>query len=462
MSFSESAPARSWLEHVKATIRLGLPLIGSQLAQLALNVTNTVTLGRLGPDELAAAVLGWQAFFVIWMFGSGFGYAIMPLAANALGARDPRGLRRFLRMGLWLGFAYALLATPLLWRGEALFLALGQEARISALAAEYLRILQWSLFPQLAIIALRSFFGALERPGIALLALVMGGALNLLLNLLLVFGGWGIPAMGMAGAGLATLLSTSCVALFLAAYAAWAPSVRIHAAFGRFLKPDLPALREVFRLGWPIGATIVAEVALFSATTIMMGWVGARELAAHGVALQYSGLAFMIPLGLSAAATIRVGRAQGRGDASGVSQAAIAALGVGAVFACLSALAFLTIPETLAGLYLDLKNPEAAAVAPFVVGFLAVAAVFQIVDSLQGLASGALRGLKDARTPMLIALVSYWGVGAPASYGLAFGLGWGGIGIWWGLALGLTTAAALMTWRLAGRLRRPLAMAAAG
>ncbi|MDD2868413.1 MATE family efflux transporter [Neomegalonema sp.] len=450
----EGAGASSWPDHVKATILLGLPLIGAQLAQLALNVVNTVVLGRLGPDELAAAVLGWQVFFVIWMFGSGFGFAIMPLAANAIGARDPRGLRRFVRMGLWIGFAYALLMTPLLWRAEAIFLALGQDPRISALAAEYVRALQWSLFPQLAIIALRSFLGALERPGIVLLALTLGGGLNLLLNLLLVFGGFGIPAMGMAGAGLSTFLATSCVALFLAAYGAWTPSLRVHAVFGRFLKPDAAALKDVFRLGWPIGITVVAEVALFSATAVMMGWVGPRELAAHGVALQYSGLAFMIPLGLSAAATIRVGRAHGRGDPEGVARAASAAMAIGLAFACLSALTFLTIPGVLAGLYLDLDSAEGAAVAPFVAGFLAVAAVFQIVDSAQGLSSGALRGLKDARTPMLIALASYWGLGAPAAYLLAFPLGWGGIGIWWGLAMGLTAAALLMTLRLVLQIRR--------
>lgn len=453
-AFGESLSPSSWPEHLSATIRLGLPLIGAQMAQLALNVANTVVLGRVGPDELAAAVLGWQLFFVVWMFGSGFGLAVMPLAANAVGARDPRGLRRFVRMGLWIGFGYALLATPLLWSAEAVFLALGQEAKIAALAGDYVRALQGSLFPQLAIIALRSFFGALERPGVALLALILGGALNLALNVLLVFGGFGIPAMGVTGSGLSTVLSTSAVALFLAAYGAWTPALRGHALFGNFLKPDLPALNDVFRLGWPIGITVVAEVAFFSATTIMMGWVGPRALAAHGIALQYSALAFMIPLGLSAAATIRVGRAYGRSDPQGVARAAWSALAIGLIVACGSALVFLALPETLTRLYLDLGDPEAAAAARFVGGFLAVAAAFQIVDAVQTLSSGALRGLKDARAPMLIALVSYWGVGLPASYGLAFGFGWGGLGIWWGLAAGLATAAALMTLRLTLRIRR--------
>lgn len=451
---SKDTAVNSWATHVLQTVLLGLPLIAAQLAQTALNVTNTLVLGRLGPEELAASVLGWQLFFVIWMFGSGFGFAVMPLVAGAVGSKDPRGGRRFVRMSLWISFAYAVVMMIPLWNAQAIFLGLGQDPRISALAADYVGTLQWSLFPQLTIIVLRSFLGALGRPGIVVLALILGVAINAVLNVLLIFGGLGLPALGMSGSGLSTFISTCCIALFLIVYISCRPVLRHQEIFVRFLKPDAPAIIEVFRLGWPIGMMVVSEVALFSATSFMMGTIGPMELAAHGIALQLSGLAFMIPLGLSSATTIRVGHAFGRGNRPDLARAAATSLGLGLTIACVSALIFLTMPHALIGLYLDIEAPASAGVVPLAVSYLAVAGIFQIVDSVQALSSGALRGLKQARIPMLIALFSYWGVGVPTGYGLAFVAGWGGVGIWWGLAIGLAAAAVLMTAYLHVRIRK--------
>ena len=445
--------AAPWSVHLKETVLLGLPLIAAQLAQTALNVTNTLVLGRVGPQELAASVLGWQLFFVLWMFGSGFGFAVMPLVANAIGSKDPRGGRRFVRMGLWISFAYGLVVMVPLWHAEAIFHALGQDRHISALAAAYIGTLKWSLFPQLAIIVLRSFLGALGRPGIVVLALLVGVAINAGLNIALVFGEAGLPAMGMRGSGLATFIATCCVALFLVLHIARHRVLRRQEIFVRFLKPDLPAMAEVFRLGWPMGTTVVAEVALFTATSFMVGVIGPMELAAHGIALQLSGVAFMVPLGLSAATTIRVGHAFGAENHADLSRAAMTSLGLGLAIACLSAAVFLAMPHALIGLYLDMEAPASAAVIPIAVSFLAVAGIFQIVDGVQALSSGALRGLKEARAPMMIALLSYWAIGVPVGYGLAFPAGWGGIGIWWGLAIGLAVASVLMTLRLVWRIR---------
>jgi MATE family multidrug resistance protein len=450
---SEPIAATSWSSHIRETLLLGLPLIAAQLAQTALNVTNTVVLGRVGPEELAASVLGWQLFFVIWMLGSGFGFAVMPLVASAVGAKDPRGGRRFVRMGLWISFAYALVMMIPLWNAKAIFLALGQDPHISDLATDYLSTLQWSLLPQLAVIVLRSLLGALARPGIVVVALLLGVGINVLLNIGLVFGSFGLPELGMRGSGLSTLIATSCVALFLIIYTSWHPILRQQEIFVRFFKVDRPALGEVFRLGWPIGMTIVAEVALFSATSFMMGTIGSIELAAHGIAMQLSGLAFMIPLGLSTATTIRVGHAHGSRDKANLARAAITSLGLGLFVATLSAMVFLTMPRALIGLYLDLDAEATRTVIPFAVTFLAVSGIFQIVDSLQALSSGALRGMRDARIPMVIAVVSYWAIGVPVGYWLAIILGWGGIGIWWGLAIGLATAAVLMTIRLVVKIR---------
>jgi len=454
---SDAFPLVPWKRHIRETILLGLPLIASQLAQTLLNVTNTLVLGRLGPEELAASVLGWQLFFVIWMFGSGFGFAVMPLVANAIGAKDPRGGRRFVRMGLWISLAYALVMMVPLSNARAIFLALGQDAHVSALAADYLSVLQWSLIPQLTIIVLRSFLGALSRPGIVVVALLIGVCVNVLLNIQFVFGGFGLPAMGMRGAGLSTLVATSCVALFLILHIVRHKVLRKQQLFVRFAKVDRPALMEVFRLGWPIGTTVVAEVALFSAASFMMGLFGPMALAAHGIALQLSGLAFMVPLGLSSATTIRVGHAFGRRDGGNLARAVSASLGLGLLIGSLSALVFLTVPDLLIGLYLDTRAQTSVEVIPLAVSFLAVAGLFQIFDGVQALSSGALRGMRDTRVPMFIALISYWAVGLSSGYALAFHLGWGGAGIWWGLAAGLAAAALLMTARLMLRIRATLA-----
>ncbi|MGD9942864.1 MAG: MATE family efflux transporter [Burkholderiaceae bacterium] len=451
----------SWKAHIGRTVLLGLPLIGAQLAQMALNVTNTLFLGRLGPAELAAAVLGWQLFYVVWMLGSGFGFALMPLVASAVGARDREGVRRFVGMGLCLCFGYALLMTIPLWNARRIFLALGQEIHIATLAEQYVRALQWSLFPQLAVIALRSFLSAMHRPGIVLFAIVMAGVLNAALNSVLITGGLGFPALGMAGAGLSTFVAMTCAAFFLVGYIHWNPALRDHEIFRRFFKLDLIAVKTVFKLGWPIGTMIVAEVALFSASSIMMGWVGAMELAAHGIAVQLSGLAFMIPVGLSAAVTVRVALASGRGDRRAVIRAAATGIFIGVLIACICAILFLSIPRTLIGFYLKADSASAAAVIPYAVSFLTVAAIFQIVDTLQALCSGALRGLKETRIPMAMAIFSYWGVGVPAAYWLTFRAGLGGPGIWWGLAIGLALSSMLLLARLIWRLRRYRALGTA-
>lgn len=449
-----ATPQRSWRSEIKPIVLLGLPLISAQLAQIAINITNTLVLGRLGADALAASVLGWQLFFVVWIFGSGFGFAVMPFVAGAASSRDPKGVSRYAQMGLWWALIYAVVVFLPLWYSEYIFLALQQDPYLSSLAAKYTRMLQWSMFPQLAIIALRSWLGGLQRPNIVVVALIGGAAINLFFNLGLVFGRFGMPAMGIEGAGLATVIAMSCVFLFLYAFCAKAPSLRTHKIGNGLFKLDPAAFKEIFKLGWPIGITMVAEVGLFTATSIMMGWLGAAELAAHGIAVQLSGLTFMVPLGLSAAATIRVGWAYGVRNRASAGLASKTAIIIGLGFASLSALMFLLFPGFIIGLYLDLDKAESAQVLNYGIAFLSVAAAFQIVDSLQALANGALRGLKDTRIPMLLALISYWLIGLPVAYGLTFKLGVGGVGIWWGLAAGLSSAAIMLNWRLIRQIKK--------
>ena len=439
--------------HLKETLLLGLPLVGAQLAQMAINVTDTALIGRLGPEPLAAAVLATQTFFLVWMFGAGFAQAVMPVAAAAAGRGDVRGIRRSVRMGLWVVLLYGTLVMVPLWHTESFLLALDQEPGVAKLAGDFMRILQWSMVPALVVVTLRSYLGVLGRAHVVLAITVLGAILNAALDVAFIFGRFGAPALGMAGAAYASVGTNIAMALAAVLYTSKAPGLRVHELYVRFWRPDWAAFTEVLRLGWPISTTIIAEVGLFAAASILMGWFGTVPLAAHGIALQLASIAFMVPLGLSSAGTIRVGHAFGAKDWTGIGRAGTAAMILSLVAALAGAALFWAMPEALISLYLDRAAPDAAAVLAFGVPLLFVAAAFQFVDGLQVVATSLLRGLKDTRVPMLIALFSYWIIGMPIAYVLAFKLGLAGPGVWIGLAAGLFVSAVMMTWRFQSRVR---------
>jgi MATE family multidrug resistance protein len=442
---------QSWPGHARATVVLALPLIGAQLAQMAMGVTDTVMIGWLGAPELAGSVLGTQAFFLVYIFGVGFSQAAMPLAAAAEGQGDARGVRRSIRMGLWVLALYSTLVMLPLWHTEAILLALGQEPETAAIAGTYMRVVQWGMLPALMVMGLRSYVTVVGRAYVVLAVVAFGALCNAFFDYALIFGHFGAPALGIVGAALATAGTNLVMAALLFAYTALAPSLRRYEIYARFWRPDWDAFREIVRLGWPISATIIAEVGLFSASSLMMGWLGTIPLAAHGIALQIASVAFMVPLGLASAATVRVGLALGRGDAVDLGRAGNTALLLAMLIAFAGAVVLWTWPDTLIGFYLDPENDNAGALLAYAVPLLLVAAACQLFDSLQVVASGILRGFKDTRVPMLIALFSYWGVGLPVAYLLAFGAGWGGVGVWWGLALGLAAAALLLSGRFQRR-----------
>ncbi|SFP17726.1 putative efflux protein, MATE family [Tranquillimonas alkanivorans] len=258
--------------------------------------------------------------------------------------------------------------------------------------------------------------------------------------------------MGVVGAAWASLAVNMVSVILLVGYAVSATPE--HTLFQRFWRPDCEALADVFRLGWPIGLTNLAEVGLFAASSIMMGWLGTIPLAAHGIALQVSSVTFMVHLGLSNAATIRAGNAAGRGDTEGLRTGAAAVTALSMIAAFLTVALFLGLPEPLIHLFLNPADPDRAAVTAIGSGLLAAAALFQVVDAGQVMALGLLRGVQDTRVPMLIGAVSYWVIGISCSYALGFTLGWGGVGIWLGLAAGLATAAVLLNWRFWTRFAR--------
>ncbi|MBC7145045.1 MAG: MATE family efflux transporter [Thioclava marina] len=433
--------------HLRAILLLGLPLIGSNLAQMLLNVTDTVMVGWYGVEALAALVLGTSFFFSIFMLGNGIALAMMGRVSASLGAGDELQVRRDTRMGMWLSILFGLAMLPVFWNSAAILRALGQQPGIAALAQDYLRILGFGLAPALVMMVIRAYLSAQERTAVLLWITLAAVAVNAGLNWLFIFGNWGVPEMGVRGAALASLLVNLISLLVQAIYATRARGLEHVQLFQRFWRPDWEAFWAVARVGLPVGLTAVAEGSMFQASALMMGWIGTVELAAHGIALQIASIVFMVHMGLSNAATVRAGRAHGARDVRLLRDGALVSVTLSLGVGLLTVLAFVFAGKWLTELFLDEANPASAEIVTYGVRFLMVAGLFQLFDLMQVMALGLLRGVQDTRVPMWMAGLSYWLIGIPASYLLAFVLGYGGVGLWFGLVLGLASAGGMMMWR---------------
>jgi MATE family multidrug resistance protein len=441
---------------VRALLALGLPLAGSHLAQFMVHVTDPLLLGWYAVEALAAGVLGASLFFVLFILGSGFAQAVMPMVATAIARGDETQARRCTRMAMWLSVAFAAAIYPVFWFSGAMLLWMGQDPEISALTEAYLRIAGLGMAPALLVMVLKSFLSVLDRAQVVLWATVASAVANVAINWVFIFGNLGAPELGVRGAAIASVMVALFALALHAGVAGAAPALRRFRLFVRFWRFDWPALGQVFRLGWPIGLTGLAEAGLFQASALMMGWIGTIELAAHGIGMEATALAFMLHLGLSNAATILAGRADGAGDGQALRRVALCAGGVSMVLAVALTLIFLLLPEQIMAPFLDPSDPRTPQIIAYGVTLLGVAALFQLTDAAQVMAMGLLRGLRDTRVPFAIAALSYWALGVPASYILAFPLGLGGVGLWLGLVVGLSVAAGLLTLRFWAALRQRL------
>ncbi|WP_299815166.1 MATE family efflux transporter [uncultured Jannaschia sp.] len=433
--------------HLRRTIVLGLPLVGSQVAQILIGLTDTLMLGRYSVEALAAGTMGHTVFFSLFVLGSGFAVACVPMAASALGRGDEVAVRRVTRMGIWLSTLTALAMLPAFLWSEAILLALGQTAQVAADAQAYLRIAGIGMLPALLTATFRSHLSVLEHTRIVLWATLAAAVLNAGVNWLLIFGNLGLPELGIRGAAIASVAVQTLSVAVLAAYAARGPGMARFDLFRNLHRADWPIFNDILRLGWPIGLTHVSESGLFAASALMMGALGTVALAAHGIAIGIAGLTFMVHMGLSQAATVRVGRAWGQGDATGLRRAAQAALLLSGGAVLLAILLYFGAGRVLVDLFLDPADPDAAVIRTLGIRLLMLAALFQLVDAGQVMALGLLRGVQDTRRPMVYAIGAYWGLGIPASYLLGFPLGLGPEGIWLGLVVGLAAATVTLTAR---------------
>lgn len=440
-------------------VRLAAPLVLAQLAQNGLSFVDTVMVGRLGPGALAAMALGATTFFTTSIITSSVLFAVGPLVAQAIGGGRREEAGQVASQALWLALLFSVPGMVIFNTIGPLLGGLGLEPETARLASGYLRAISFGFPFYLLFQALRGFLegNGDARPimGIAFLGVV----LNIALCEVLIFGHLGFPALGVVGTGFATgtvYFVMFGLALLLVTHRY--PDLRLLGGMRTF-RPAL--IRELVRVGWPIGFTTGLEVGLFSASALLMGRFGDDTLAAHQVAMQSASMTFMIPLGMAIATGVLVGQAAGRGDEAAVRRMGFMGIGVAMGVMTLTAALFHFAPAVVIGLYADISNPANGPMMAMAVSFLSIAAVFQLFDGVQVTAVGALRGLKDTRVPALYTLVSYWLVGMPLGLLLAFRMGVGARGLWFGMVAGLATSAVLMTTRFARRTgggpgRRPL------
>jgi MATE family multidrug resistance protein len=445
-------PHRWFMRESLAMVALSWPLIVANVAQSAMTTTDLMMMGWLSPKALAAGALGFNLFLPMLLFGIGLTSAVAPIVASLVGAHpaDIVGPRLAAHQAFLSALALAAPMWAVLWHAKTILLAFGEEPDLAALAAAYLHGLQWALAPAFLFFAARSVFAALNRTGPTLLAGVLAVGINALANYLLIFGKFGLPTLGVFGSGLATFISQCFMLLVLVFYAFLDRRLARYRLFGGPWRIDWVKLRQLWRLGAPIGLTITFEITIFAASVILMGLIGAAALAAHAVVFQIASMAFMVPLGISQAATVRVGHAFGARDRGNVSRSGWTALAIGLAFMVLSASTMLLFPKLLLSAFVDVDAPANAEIVARAQAFLRVAALFQIFDGAQAVAAGMLRGVHDARTPMLIALFGYWGIGLPVGALLAFATPLAGVGLWIGLACGLACVSVLLLarWRL--------------
>ncbi|MFL6741621.1 MAG: MATE family efflux transporter [Sphingomicrobium sp.] len=447
--------ADAWRVELRATLALAWPLILANLTQQAIQATDVLLMGRLGATQLAAATLALNLTFTFNLLMLGLVIASSPMMATAIGQRfnAVRDVRRTFRAGLWLIAAMLPPYWLALWHVGDLMRLFGESEELARQGQTFLRAYMWCTAPWLLFQLLRNFVSALERPRMVLWLSLAGIAVNALLSWSLIFGHFGLPALGLVGGGLGSTLTWLAMCAALAAGVLVDRRFRRFHLFGRFWRFDRERTFAMVKLGWPIGVTMALEMGVFALAAYFMGWLGAPAVAAHAVALQIAALTFMVPLGLGQAATVRVGLAIGRRDEPGIARAGWTSWIAGVGFMGAMAFVMWSIPRRLVTLFLT-DVPANAAVIALAVSFLKVAAAFQLVDGAQVIGAGMLRGLHDTRWPLLFALFGYWGVGLGIGAWLAFGADWKGVGIWIGLASGLAAVAALMLarWLLRDRI----------
>lgn len=435
-------------ENIIALLRLAIPVVVVQVGIMFMGVVDTLMVGRVSPTALAAVAVGNLYSVIGIFFGQGVLLSLDPIINQAVGAGDRPAVTRVFHRALLLALVLAIPITLYHFLAGPLLTAFRQPAEVIPLAAQYNLWIIPSVLPFLAFGVLRGTMQAFHKLAPIVVTIVVANLANGLLNWMFIYGHLGAPALGVAGSAIATSTSRWLMVLLLIALARhdlvplfreWSRDAFEKAAFIRML-----------RLGVPIALQYELEIACFGGVALLAGAMGTIQVASHQVAINLASLTYMVPLGVSTAATVLVGRAVGARDEEGVRRNASTALLVGAAFMSLMAALFLLLPRFLAGLY-----SNDAGVLALAAVLIPLAGIFQVFDGVQIVAIGVLRGLADTRTPFVISLIGYWLIGMPVGVVLAYPLGGGVAGLWWGLVVGLAAVATVLIYRVRRALRHP-------
>jgi len=437
-------PGRHLALELSDTLKLAAPIALTQLEQIAMMTTDIALIGRLGSEAMAAAALAHTVFFVSFTFGMGLVSAVAPLAAQAFGARNPHLIRRSLRVGMWAALLISLPMMALAFRGEQILLMLGQAPTTAHLAQQYLLGLTWSILPALWFMAIRGFMSAINRPEPILWITLIAIPANAVLVYLLLYGVFGLPGLGLFGVGLATSIVN--LATFLAGlwFVTRRRPFRKYHVLGHFWRVDWQLMWRLVVIGAPISISFLLEYGLFGAAGLLMGVISTTALAAHQIALQVAAILYMVPFGISMAATVRVGHAIGRSDAGAVRRAGYIATWLGIVLAAVLTLAVIISRFGIAEIFL---GESTDATAELSATLLLVGSTFFIADAIQTVVAGSLRGMNDTRIPLLFAILSYWLIGFSSACWLGFRTPLEAAGVWIGLSIGTAVYAVLLLLR---------------
>jgi multidrug resistance protein, MATE family len=433
---------------IREFLKLAVPLASAQVAQSATGFADTVMMGRMGSEVLAAGGLAALIFLSTMTATTGVVMGISPLVAEAFGAGQTTRIQQVARQGLWLAVLTAIPAMIIMGHFDRWMMQAGQTETTVRLADTYLDIMLWGLLPVIGFAALRALVSALSHARPVMIIVVAGTAFNVIGNYVLGFGKLGFPQMGLAGLALASVIAQWGMFMALALYVAVHSKLRTYRVFVDLHRLRPRILWELIWVGVPIGVFSGLEAGFFLVIMFWMGTLGTDTLAAHQIVFQTIVVVFMVPLGISYATTVRVGLWLGRRDFDGIQQATWVSVGMSTLFVIGVSIAFLLFPEQVISIYLDVQNPDNAAVIALALPLLIIAAIAQVLDGLQKAVYGSLQGLQDTQVPMLLNVLGYWGVGLSVGYLLGFQLGMGSRGLWIGQSVAIAMVAGLFIWRL--------------
>lgn len=438
---------------INQSMQLASPLVAALLAQIMMEIVNSLMLGRLGPSELAAGGMGMATFFMLLVLCIGLFSSTGVLIARSYGAKDRDEIKKYLIQALYLACFLAVPFVILLWNMPVFLLIIGELPNVVLLAKQFLHGLVFGVPALLLFFALREFVCALSFTKIIMLLSLFITPINALFNYILMYGKLGLPAMGIAGIGYSTAFMQWLLLLSILIYIHKNSVLRGFILFSKWPLFEAKRLWEMVKLGAPVSVTMGLEAGLFSVTTLMMGYFGVESLAAHQIALQCATFAFMFPLGISQATAIRVGQNLGKGSVQSAKYAGYAGMILGLSIALITAIICILFPKVIISLFIETQGMDHQHLIQLATQFLSVMALFQLLDALQVIMNGALRGLKDTLVPMWLGLLSYWIAGLLSGYYLAFVLRLGGVGLWWGLGIGISISGILLYWRFHYRIQ---------